>query len=71
RLLLGFPGRHVRLWDTTTGQRLGSWSTANRKKGWIPQGSTVYAVAFNDREDSVIAESSNGLGQMWPAASGR
>ncbi len=70
RLLLGFPGRDLRLWDTSTGQRIGSWSTSNRAKGWVVQGSTVYAVAFNEQENAVLAESSNGRGGMWPITAG-
>jgi tricorn protease-like protein len=64
-LLLGFPGRSVRLWNGATGDLVKSWRTPNRKNGWVPQGSTVYAVAFNAKETSVLAESSNGLGRSW------
>ncbi len=64
-LVLGFPGRDVRLWDSTTGRLVKAWRTPVRKHGWVPQGSTVYAVAFNDANTSVIAESSNGLGRAW------
>lgn len=65
QLLVGFPGRDVRLFDSANGQAVKSWRTPVRTKGWIPQGSTVYAVAFNDSESSIIAESSNGLGRAW------
>jgi len=68
KVLLGFPGRDVRLWDGATGQFIKSWRTPNRKNGWVPQGSTVYAVGFNERESIILAESSNGLGQAWRAA---
>ncbi|MFT4563325.1 MAG: WD40 repeat protein [Gammaproteobacteria bacterium] len=64
-LLLGFPGRDVRLWDTTTGKQVDSWRTPIRSNGWVPQGSTVYAVAFNESQSAVVAESSNGLGRSW------
>ncbi len=64
-LLLGFPGRDVRLVDAASGQILKSWRTPRRTHGWVPQGSTVYAVAFNDNESSIIAESSNGLARAW------
>lgn len=69
RLLLGFPGRDVRLWNTESGQLIHSWRTPNKKNGWVPQGSTVYAVAFNEHDHSIIAESSNGLGRAWSAPS--
>jgi WD40 repeat protein len=69
RLLLGFPGRDVRLWDGNTGQFIDSWRTPNRKRGWVPQGSTVYAVAFDEGSSTIVAESSNGLGRAWRAAS--
>ena len=65
QLVLGFPGRDVRLWDSTTGRLLKSWRAPARTNGWVPQGSTVYSVAFNDTGTSVIAESSNGLGRAW------
>jgi WD40 repeat protein len=64
-LLLGFPGRDVRLWNTTTGKQVDSWRTPVRTKGWVPQGSTVYAVAFDESKSAVVAESSNGLGRSW------
>jgi len=70
QLLLGFPGTDVRLWDSSSGQLIGSWRTSNRIKGWVPQGSTVYAVAINEQENTVMAESSNGLGLAWPNVSG-
>jgi WD40 repeat protein len=68
RLLLGFPGRDVRLWNSSSGQLTQSWRTPNRSNGLVPQGSTVYAVAFNEQENSIIAESSNGLGRAWSIA---
>ena len=67
-LLLGFPGRKVSLWSTTTGKRLQHWLAPNRRNGWIPQGSTVYAVAFDRKTNRIVAESSNGLGGSWSAA---
>jgi len=67
RLLLGFPGRDVRLWDSKRGSIIKSWRTPDRKNGWVPQGSTVYAVAFDDTNSTIIAESSNGLGRAWRA----
>lgn len=69
QLLLGFPGRDVRLVDVADGQLLKSWRTPRRTHGSIPQGSTVYAVAFNDSESSIIAESSNGLARAWAIGS--
>ena len=68
RLLLGFPGRDVRLWDSRAARVIKTWRTPDRKHGWVPQGSTVYAVGFNARNATVIAESSNGLGRAWRAA---
>lgn len=68
RLLLGFPGRDVRLWDSRAGRVIKTWRTPDRKHGWVPQGSTVYAVGFNEANATVIAESSNGLGRAWHAA---
>ncbi len=68
RLLLGFPGRDVRLWDSRAGRLVKSWRTPDRKHGWVPQGSTVYAVGFNATNATVVAESSNGLGRAWRAA---
>lgn len=68
RLLLGFPGRDVRLWDSGAGRLVKSWRTPDRKHGWVPQGSTVYAVGFNATNATVVAESSNGLGRAWRAA---
>ena len=65
QLLIGFPGRNVSLWQTTTGRRVQSWMTPARKHGWVPQGSTVYAVAFATNERAIIAQSSNGLGSKW------
>ena len=70
RVLLGFPGRAVRLVDSASGKSIATWRTRTRKKGWIPQGSTVYAVAFDSAERSVLAESSNGLGTAWRMRSG-
>jgi hypothetical protein len=35
----------------------------------VSQGSTVYAVAFNEQETTIMAESSNGLGRAWAIAS--
>jgi len=70
RVLLGFPGRWVRLVDSASGKSLASWQTPSRKKGWVPQGSTVYAVAFDAAERSVLAESSNGLGTVWRMGKG-
>jgi WD40 repeat protein len=64
-LLLGFPGRDVRLWNTNTGKQVDSWRTPIRANGWVPQGSTVYAVAFDESGSAVVAESSNGLGRSW------
>ncbi|MGR9092853.1 MAG: WD40 repeat domain-containing protein [Gammaproteobacteria bacterium] len=69
RLLLGFPGREVRLWDSREGRLVKAWRTPDRKHGWVPQGSTVYAVAFNAANATIVAESSNGLGRAWRAAS--
>ena len=69
RLLLGFPGRDVRLIDSANGRLLKTWRTPMRTHGWIPQGSTVYAVAFNDNESSIVAESSNGLARAWAVGS--
>jgi hypothetical protein len=67
RLVLGFPGRDVRLWDSRAGRVIKTWRTPDRKHGWVPQGSTVYAVGFNATNATVIAESSNGLGRAWRA----
>ncbi len=67
RLVLGFPGRDVRLWDSRAGRVVKTWRTPDRKHGWVPQGSTVYAVGFNATNNTVIAESSNGLGRAWRA----
>ena len=68
-LLGGFPGRDVKLWDCRSGKLLQSWQTPKRTKGWVPQGSTVYAVAFNDLKNAVLASSSNGLGRTWAVRS--
>ena len=65
QLLIGFPGRNVSLWQVATGQRVQSWMTPARSHGWVPQGSTVYAVAFARNEKAIIAQSSNGLGGKW------
>lgn len=65
QLLVGFPGRNVSLWRTKTGERIQSWMTPARTHGWVPQGSTVYAVAFASNEKAIIAQSSNGLGGKW------
>ncbi len=67
-LLLGFPGRDVRLWDKRTGRVIKTWRTPDRKHGWVPQGSTVYAVGFNATNATIVAESSNGLGRAWRVA---
>ena len=68
RLILGFPGRTVRLWATHSGEQIAQLRTPIRKHGWVPQGSTVYAVGFDDTASTVIAESSNGLGGAWRVA---
>ena len=65
QILVGFPGRKLGLWSTETGQRLHGWVTPSRKHGWVPQGSTVYAVAFANNESAIVAQSSNGLGGKW------
>ena len=65
QVLVGFPGRKLGLWSTTSGKRLQSWATPSRKHGWVPQGSTVYAVAFANNESAIVAQSSNGLGGKW------
>ena len=65
RLLLGFPGRNIGLWSTKSGKRLQRWVTPTRKFGWVPQGSTVYAVAFAGNEKAIVAQSSNGLGGKY------
>lgn len=67
RLALGFPGRSVRLWDSRTSRFLKTWRTPNRTNGWVPQGSTVSAVAFDAEAATVLAQSSNGLGRAWRA----
>ncbi|MEM7466255.1 MAG: hypothetical protein AAF387_05160 [Pseudomonadota bacterium] len=64
-ILLGFPGRHLGLWSTRSGKRQQKWLTPARKHGWVPQGSTVYAVGFAGQGREVIAQSSNGLGGKW------
>lgn len=64
-LLVAFPGRKFGLWSTNTGRRLQGWSTPSRKHGWVPQGSTVYAVAFSNNDSTIVAQSSNGLGGKW------
>ena len=64
-LLLGFPGRNVSLWQVASGERLQSWTTPTRKFNWVPQGATVYGVAFASNEKAIVAQSSNGLGGKW------
>ena len=64
-VLIGFPGRDVSLWDTNNGKQLKAWRAPTRMNGWIPQGGTVFAVAFDDTGQNVLAQSSNGLGAAW------
>lgn len=71
RVLLGFPGGHVRLLDARSGRLVKAWRAPDRPSGWAPQRATVHAVAFNAGGHSVVAESSNGLGQTWPLAATR
>jgi WD40 repeat protein len=65
RLLTGFPGREIRLWNSSSGAKVTEWRVPTRREGWIPHGAVVYAVAFGEGERSIIAEASNGLGQRW------
>lgn len=63
-LLTGSPGRIISSWDSRTGTHLKSWSAAKRGT-WVPKGAIVYAVAFADDGQSIVAEISNGYGQRW------
>ena len=64
QLLTGSPGRTVSAWNSNTGAHLKSWSAANRGS-WVPRGAIVHAVAFADNGKTIVAETSNGLGQRW------
>lgn len=68
KVLVGLPGGHVWLFDAGTGTRLDGWRAPDRPSGWAQQRATVRAVGFNAADRSVVAESSNGLGQSWPLA---
>ena len=70
QLLLGFPGRKIGLWSVKSGKIEKSWLAPERSKGWVPQGSTIYDVAFNSGETEVIAESSNGIARSWAISGG-
>jgi WD40 repeat protein len=64
QLLTGSPGRIISSWDSRTGTHLKSWKAATRGP-WIPKGAIVYAVAFVNDGQSIVAEISNGYGQRW------
>jgi len=64
RLLTGFPGGGVSLWDAATGEALARYGAAGR--GWRPRGNVIHAVAFGGDGRSVVAEGSNGSGHRWP-----
>ncbi len=63
RLLTGFPGGEVALWDTTTAERLRSYVASGRSL--LSQGNVIQALAFGGDSKSVIAEGSNGQALRW------
>ncbi len=68
QLLLGFPGRYLSLWDTKTGTVIKHWRVPNKTVGLSPQSATTYSVEFIEKNKTIVAQASNGLGASWKLA---